>query len=391
MNQACVLTSDETDLAQEDRLAQPRMHASVSKALAEAEITKGHAALLQALPERAQESILQRLLALPSLPSAEDVRRAFETIARPLEAACFDAQDCATCRYNSDVHAMILSPTVARGMCVNNGCWDRKEAQALDETVRALKRRQRVVRIVPLREAVGPTHKVPAATGDEPLGTEQLAHCQKKCEKFGAVVETGNYVANVVENVCTDLTCHQRRVQAHLSVEQTRFRNRVWRHAVTQHFGSMLDGAQRQSVYMALSAIEAPVSDDWKAQHGLRQGESLRSYIERQANSDEHARRQAFAALLAARLSNLPEHYLRGMLQALHVRIEDHWRFTPSVLEHLTLTQLGEIASDWACQDVPAIQQALETGRTAAIAALTAQLTPQLAATYVPPLLRITA
>ena len=185
----------------------------VGQALADEQISLGHAQLLSSLREPSQKAALAAIL--KSGMTVEDFRTKLASMSLMLKTACFPTEDCNTCPHNSSTQATLFadSKSMERARCLNQECFDKKTQSHLDTLKAELAESYHKVAFV--SEIAAGTTTVIVENGPHGVGEEQATACQG-CEHFGATVDDSTGArANVTRNVCFNLPCHSKMVKAH--------------------------------------------------------------------------------------------------------------------------------------------------------------------------------
>lgn len=192
------------------RLALMNASETVLKALTHRRILLGHAELLAAVTKAKQDGVLQKLLALPKLPSVADCKVMVAGIARPLDSACFEKSECTTCPHNSDLQQAMFSESIGSGNCTNGDCYSAKTETEL--AVRKASLVETFPRVEIVREGDNYTVIKLVVDGSRGVGEEQAKAC-RGCANFGAAISAvPGKEGKVFEDQCFDTPCNTRMV-----------------------------------------------------------------------------------------------------------------------------------------------------------------------------------
>lgn len=239
------------------RLALMNCSPTVRKALNERRIQLGIAELLAAVTKEKQDRALDKLLAQPTPPSVTEVRALLNQIARSLESAIFNKDECAACPFNSSTQQALFSEAIASGNCTNGECFDKKTEAELGIRAESLKEEYPVVRIVRAGENFTLLKlKGDGATG---VGTAQASAC-RGCSNFGAAISgVPGKVGNIYKDLCFDAACNANKVADRLKAEKeaAHLAAKAEKAATAKSAGNAADNA---SVSKALSVSAAKVA-----------------------------------------------------------------------------------------------------------------------------------
>lgn len=185
----------------------------VGQALADEQISLGHAQLLSSLREPSQKAALGAILKTGM--TVDEFRTKLASMSLMLKTACFPTADCNTCPHNSSTQATLFadSKSMEKARCLNKECFDNKTQTHLDSLKAELAESFHKVAFV--SEIAAGTSTIIVENGPHGVGEEQAAACQG-CEHFGATVDDSTGArANVTRNVCFNLPCHTKMVKAH--------------------------------------------------------------------------------------------------------------------------------------------------------------------------------
>lgn len=201
----------------DSRLALMNCSELVQKALNERRIKLGVGELLAAIPKENQDKVLTSLLALPEIPSTEELKKMLNGVALSLDSAIFDKNDCDGCQYNSTTQKALFTESIGGGSCTNGTCFNRKTEEVLNAKAEELKDSYPVVRIVRLGENF--TLLKLKAEGETGVGEEQAKAC-RACQKFGAAISgIPGKTGKIYQDLCYDAECNSKKVAERIKAE----------------------------------------------------------------------------------------------------------------------------------------------------------------------------
>ena len=356
----------------------------VQSAVACASITRAHGALLAALRPDVQVTAVQGLLSMPMLPGVGDLKASIQHRAIPLTNVNFDKADCVACQYNSDNHVQLFGLGIDPGFCVNAPCAAAKTAEAVEEGAAELRKRYRVVEILPVQ------YRCVAESGDSGVGATQSKHCTEQCPSFGAAIgcHPGQPV-QVVENVCINADCNDRMVEFHRQAQLQEFKARVWRHVLQRHVQT-LPPVQNRAVALAFLALGWDAPAQVATLLGADQESSAQDLIKASLTIEPAALAERLAQLAGALVETAPVHQVGECIRALGARIQDHWTMTPAFLMRLSIGEVDAIAGDLRIGVTAEVEAARATGSRIAYAKAVGDcLLPAQAKGYVPASLKV--
>ena len=190
------------------------MHAvpSVRDAYLQDRIGIGHVEILAALRKEVQERVVQVILQQPQAPAVEQLKAMAEQSLQNLDTAIFDRGECAGCQYNTGNQQALFDESFAGTRCTNRECFGHKTEQELQGRAQRLQDSYPLVRIV--RPGDNSTVIALRAEGKRAVGVEQAAAC-RSCASFGACVSAvPDTLGKVYEQVCFDQACNEQKVIA---------------------------------------------------------------------------------------------------------------------------------------------------------------------------------
>lgn len=186
---------------------------AVKTALSEGKIKTGHAELLASVPTAVQDASLAKVV--EGGVSVQMLRERIDGYALKLETAIFDRTGCTNCPHNSSTQAALFEEHIGEGRCTLPSCFKEKTDAAMQAKKAELVGQFPAVRLD--TEAEPDTHTIILV---KDVGDVQMAAC-KGCASYGAILSTHpDRVGRVTEDVCFDLTCHKKMVQAHTKAQQ---------------------------------------------------------------------------------------------------------------------------------------------------------------------------
>lgn len=190
---------------------------SVRQAMADENISIGHAQLLSGLRAQAQASALKVIIGKNL--TVDGFRDLLEGLSYKLASAPFDTKDCAACPHNSATQASLFDANTSSGKCLNKACFTEKSNEHLQNVKADLTEMYNKIEMSD--EVAEGTTTIVVAGGNTGVGQEQLNACAG-CEHYGAIIDTalGNR-AQVKASICFNLTCHKEKVADYQSVIAT--------------------------------------------------------------------------------------------------------------------------------------------------------------------------
>lgn len=202
----------------EKRLALMNCSQSVRDALTERKIPLGMAELFATATKEKQDTVLVKLLTLPSLPSVQEFKKQLEQISKSLATSIFDKEECAGCQFNSTNQSQLFAEAISSGHCTNGQCFDLKTEQELEIRSVALKDEFPTVKI--LRPGENFTLIKIVAEGSTGVGEDQAKAC-RSCSNYGGVVSAiPGSVGKVYKNQCFDTACNSNKVAERIKAEK---------------------------------------------------------------------------------------------------------------------------------------------------------------------------
>ena len=202
----------------EKRLALMNCSQLVRDALTERKIPLGMAELFATATKEKQDTVLGKLLTLPSLPSVQDFKKQLEQISKTLSAAIFGKDECAGCKYNSTNQSQLFAEAISSGHCTNGQCYDEKTEVELTIRAQMLKDEFPAVKI--LRPGENFTRINIVAEGATGVGEDQAKAC-RSCSNYGGVVSgLPDSLGKTYKNQCFDTACNSTKVAERLKAEK---------------------------------------------------------------------------------------------------------------------------------------------------------------------------
>ena len=381
------------------------MHAvpAVRDAYLQERITLGHVEILAALRQEVQQRVMQVILQQPQAPSVEQLKAMAEQSLQNLDTAIFDRGECAGCQYNTGNQQALFDESFAGTRCTNRECFGHKTEQELQARAQRLQDSYPLVRIV--RPGDNSTVIALRAEGKRGVGAAQAAAC-RSCASFGACVSAvPDTLGKVYEQVCFDQACNARKVNAWRQQSQRadidaaqlagkddataapptpnpqrapgvrtgdaapkpaqirnavrEYRESVWR-AVFHAAASQLPPLTSRQLLLALIAHRPGYLDAHAAIAATNKLLGLDIPIvaartHRLTRSllalDEDQVARALQQVAAHVGQDLPIADLVGFLQALDVRLEQHWRVNERFFTVLTKSELDAVCLEIGLAD----------------------------------------
>lgn len=377
---------------------------SVRDAYLQDRIGIGHVEILAALRKEVQERVVQVILQQPQAPAVEQLKAMAEQSLQNLDTAIFDRGECAGCQYNTGNQQALFDESFAGTRCTNRECFGHKTEQELQARAQRLQDSYPLVRIV--RPGDNSTVIALRAEGKRAVGAEQAAAC-RSCASFGACVSAvPDTLGQIYEQVCFDRACNEQKVIAWRRQGRTtpaeppgpadadgtshprpctaglqrapqgraigaaptpaqvrnavrEHREAVWR-AVFQAAALELPALASRQLLLALIA-HRPAYLDGRA--AIAATNKLLGIDIPVVATRTHRLMQTLLALdevqVAAALQQVAAHVgkelpigdLVGLLQALGVRLEQHWRVNESFCNVLTKSELDTVCVEIGLAD----------------------------------------
>lgn len=202
----------------EKRLALMNCSQTVRDALTERKIPLGMAELFATATKEKQDTVLGKLLTLPSLPSVQDFKKQLEQISKTLSSAIFGKDECAGCQYNSTNQSQLFAESISSGHCTNGQCYDEKTEVELTIRAQMLKDDFPTVKI--LRPGENFTRINIVAEGATGVGEDQAKAC-RSCSNYGGVVSgLPDSLGKIYKNQCFDTACNSTKVAERIKAEK---------------------------------------------------------------------------------------------------------------------------------------------------------------------------
>ena len=190
----------------------------VRDAYIDEKILLGHVEILAALIKDVQDSVLEKMLARPSVPTVSELKAMAEQILLNLDAAIFDKAECGSCHFNTGKQQAMFETSFEGTRCTNRGCYEKKTEVELENRKQALAGDYQVVRIV--RPGDNMTVVPLRAAGAKGVGDQQALAC-RTCGDFGACISAApDKMGMPFKDVCFNSTCNAEKVAARVEAEQ---------------------------------------------------------------------------------------------------------------------------------------------------------------------------
>jgi ParB family chromosome partitioning protein len=204
------------------RLALMNAADKVRDAYIDDKIKLGHVEILAALRREVQDKVLTKMLALPTMPTVEQLKAMAEQTLLGLDAAIFDKTECAGCHFNTGLQQTMFETSFAGARCTNGECYNKKTDSELEARKAALVDEYQVVRIV--RPGENMTVRPLKADGPKGVGSQQAAAC-RTCGDFGACVSAApDKLGMTFKDVCFNSECNSKMVDKHIAAEKAKDR-----------------------------------------------------------------------------------------------------------------------------------------------------------------------
>jgi ParB family chromosome partitioning protein len=385
------------------RLAVMNAVQSVRDAYLDDKLTVGHVEIFAALRSEVQERVMQVILQQGNkVPTVEQLKAMAETSLQSLESAIFDRTECTGCQFNTGNQQALFDQSFSGSRCTNKECYTGKTEAELENRKNALTETYQVVRIV--RPGDNSTVIALRADGKRPVGTEQAAAC-RTCKDFGACVSgVPDSLGKTYIDVCFNQTCNDEKIDAHKktlkdaeNAEQAlnssgagaapegaqetssgavrasaktvtksstssssvrnaiqEYREKVWR-LVFHRAVLKLPTIQSRALLIALIAHQSSHLDGSAAMSAINKALSTDVPVDKTRTSsllkalldfDQAKLATAFQHMASHVKSDMPIRDLVGFLNALEIRIEQHWKVNEDFFDLLTKTELDAVAEE---------------------------------------------
>jgi len=385
---------------------------AVRDAYLEDRLGVGHVEILAALRKEVQDRVIEVILQQPVAPSVEQLKAMAEQSLQNLDSAIFDRAECVSCQFNTGNQQALFDQSFSGTRCTNRECFGQKTEAQLEARRTQLQDRYQVVRIV--RPGDNSTVIALRAEGKRAVGAEQAVAC-RTCASFGACVSgVPDSLGKVYEDVCFDQACNDQKVNAHRQhlkeVEATRasqaaspsqpaaaaaparvdgeegrasapgprskpapapaaaaqfraaikdYRESIWR-AVFHRAALKLPVLQNRQLLLALLAYRPGFLDHHKATDAINKalgveiptlGARTGKLLQAVQTLDQAQVGAAFQQLAAHVSKDMPIEDVVGFLQALDVKLEEHWKVNETFFETLTKTELDAVCVEVGLAD----------------------------------------
>jgi ParB family chromosome partitioning protein len=189
----------------------------VRDAYIEEKILLGHVEILAALIKDVQDTVLEKMLARPKVPTVAELKAMAEQILLNLDAAIFDKTECASCHYNTGKQQTMFETSFEGTRCTNRACYEKKTENELEVRRSAMTEEYQVVKIV--RPGDNMTVVPLRATGPKGVGDEQALAC-RTCGDFGACVSAApDKLGMSFKDVCFNSTCNAEKIETYTKAQ----------------------------------------------------------------------------------------------------------------------------------------------------------------------------
>lgn len=374
------------------RLALMNCSPAVRKALDERKIPLGLAELLAAVPKEKQDSVLDKILAMPVLPTVAQLKAQLESISKSMAAAIFDLAQCTNCHHNSGNQQVLFSECIQTGHCTDGACFDKKTAAILEAKKLLLEEDYPCVKIVQPGENFTIIKLViEGATG---VGAEQAQAC-RACKDFGAVISNvPGKIGNVYKEMCFDSGCNTNKVGARIKAEKeaaqpaaktvavtkpgaskaaeksktvttsaaatkvhegpkvVEYRTKIWRAALKKE----LSADQRENLSLLIAIMmtrggsnvsQTKLSGAFEKMTGSKPSMSkvgeAAGFVSR---ADDATRNHMLMGIVMTITDSIEQSVLPDMLSFMQVDLAKHWKLNSEFLTLLTKSEIEVIAEE---------------------------------------------
>jgi ParB family transcriptional regulator, chromosome partitioning protein len=363
----------------------------------------GHVEVLAALRKEVQERVMEVLLKQEKVPTVDQLKAMAEASLQNLDTAIFDKTDCAGCQYNTGEQQALFDVSFAGSRCTNKECFCQKTDAELEKRREALTGTYQVVRIV--RAGDNATVIPLRAEGKRPVGAEQATAC-RTCGDFGACVSAvPDTLGKTYTDVCFNQSCNDQKAESWRRLQQPtepvpastptgvsekastkaasapapesgkapapkaqasslrnaikEYREQIWRQVfhrgtlklgvmqnralligILAHRSSYLDGSKAMDAINKALATEVPI-------HASSTSKQLRALLA----YDQDKLAVAFQHMAAHVTADMPIRDIEGYLNALEVKLEDHWKVNETFFDILTKTELDAVCAEIGLAD----------------------------------------
>jgi ParB family chromosome partitioning protein len=384
------------------RLAVMNAVQSVRDAYLDDKLTVGHVEIFAALRSEVQERVMQVILQQGNkVPTVEQLKAMAEASLQSLESAIFDRTDCKGCQFNTGNQQALFDQSFSGSRCTNKECYTGKTESELENRKSALTETYQVVRIV--RPGDNSTVIALRADGKRPVGAEQATAC-RTCRDFGACVSgVPDSLGKTYVDVCFNQACNDEKVDAHKktlkdaeTAEQgpsssdagatstsqeagagavrasaktvakastssssarnaiREYREKVWR-LVFHRAVLKLPTIQSRALLIGLLTHQSSHLNGSAAMNSINKALGTDIPVDKTRTSsllkalldfDQAKLATAFQHMASHVKDDMPIRDLVGFLNALEIRLEQHWRVNEDFFELLTKTELDAVAEE---------------------------------------------
>lgn len=394
------------------RLAVMNAVQTVRDAYLDSKLDVGHVEIFAALRKEVQERVMEVILKQgDKVPTVAQLKAMAESSLQKLENAIFDRVDCAACQYNTGNQQALFDVSFEGTRCTNKECFTAKTDAELEARRAALTDTYQVVRIV--RPGDNSTVIALRADGKRPVGEEQAAAC-RTCADFGACVSAvPDSLGKTYNDVCFNQACNDEKVEAYRKVLKAaeeeaaaaqppasddagsadqkaasskaaqatpakpaakatakakanavrnainEYREKVWR-LVFHRAMLKLPVVQSRTLLIAMIAHHPSYLNGTAAMHAVNKalgttvpvsGTSTSKLMRALLAFDQSQLGTAFQHMAANVTDSMPIRDIVGYLNALEVKLEQHWKVNDDFFDILTKTELDAVCVEIGLAD----------------------------------------
>jgi ParB family chromosome partitioning protein len=388
---------------------------SVRDAYLEDRLNVGHVEILAALRKEVQDRVVQVILQQPVTPSVEQLKAMAEQWLQNLETAIFDRTDCVGCQFNTGNQQALFDQSFSGTRCTNRECFGQKTEAQLEARRSQLEEKYQLVRIVrpgdnstviALRaegkRPVGAEQAaacrscasfgacvsgVPDSLGKvyEDVCFDQACNDQKvnawrqhlkEVEEAARAPQTASEAPAAPANAPASTPAAGDGSEASAPRPTSKpapppaapgeirgaikaYRELIWR-AVFHRAALKLPVLQNRQLLLALLAHRPGFLDHQRGTDAINKalgveiptlGAKTRRLMQTVQALDQAKVGAAFQHLAAHVSQDMPIEDLVGFLQALEVKLEEHWKVNETFFETLTKTELDAVCVEVGLAD----------------------------------------
>lgn len=392
------------------RLALMNATQSVRDAYIEGHLDVGHVEILAAFRKEVQDNIIGKLRQTNNWPTIAQLKAMAEQALCNLDVAIFDRAECQGCQHNSGYQQQMFEVSFEGSKCANKACYDSKTEAELDKRRAALTSDYQVVRIVrPGENHTLIQLRAEDDKNVQGVGPEQAQAC-RTCGDFGACVSAvPDKLGKTFKDICFNKTCHDEKVKAFKKQREApapeqqqtggdaqapatnananannrtsapaakqssrqasapkaspatlrnaikEYREQIWR-KVFRRAALKLTVMPSRALLATVLLYRSSYIDGSAAADAINKalGTDL-SRISRNATQrllsellgfDQQKLATVFNHLAASMTQDMPIDDLVGLLKALGVRIEEHWKVNETFFDILTKTEIDAVCKE---------------------------------------------